>query len=244
MSSSLLGPRNEIGLVVLGIVYRRTDPIGQHPFRRIRLQEGFEPLGVGQIGVHPEVVSLGGQDDRHTVMNWLCELIGLGHDDGAGIDTLPLPRPVFPNACEREGLAVLDTDEVRLLGAFALSPFIVAIDRDEASSETEGVSEGRLLGDGLRAGVDGAVADLRLLGPVRDQAPMQGHELSAAPGVAGEQQSLRRSNVVLRVEVESGLGAKQIGKLLDRGESGKAAARGLRTAYTLRRSAPANPCTR
>jgi len=70
---------------------------------------------------------------------------------------------------------------------------------------------------------------------------MQGHELSAAPGVAGEQQSLRRSNVVLRVEVESGLGAKQIGKLLDRGESGKAAARGLRTAYTLRRSAPANP---
>jgi hypothetical protein len=75
-----------------------------------------------------------------------------------------------------------------LLRALHPTPFIVPIGGNEASPVTEGIPEGWLLGDGFRAGVDAAIAGPRLLGPVRDQAPVQEHELSVAlRGVSGEQ---------------------------------------------------------
>ena len=71
-----------------------------------------------------------------------------------------LPCPVFPDAGERERLAVFRSDEVRLFGALELTPLIVCVGRDEAPPVTEGISESRLLGDGLRASVDGAISVL------------------------------------------------------------------------------------
>jgi hypothetical protein len=69
----------------------------------MRLQESFEPLGVDEIGVHPEVVSLGGHDDRHTVVDFFRELVGLGDDDGTGIDVLAFPCLVFPEPANPNG---------------------------------------------------------------------------------------------------------------------------------------------
>jgi hypothetical protein len=42
-----------------------------------------------QLWIHPGVVILGGQDDRHEIVDRLRELVGLGHDDGGGFNLNP-----------------------------------------------------------------------------------------------------------------------------------------------------------
>src|SRR6185295_3672735 len=90
--------------------------------------------------------------------------------------------------------------EEGLLELALLLPLIEAIGGYQAAFLLEAPAEGGLLGDALGAGVDHAVADGRLLGPVGDEAPAQQVEPARPAGRrdAHHRRLLSGSDVVAR----------------------------------------------
>ena len=111
-------------------------------------------------------------------------------------------------------------DEHRLLERLALGvqrpvggarlPFVVAVHRDQAALLGEQALERRLLGERLRAGVDHLRADLAVLGPARDQSPVERLDPHDAVGPGDDAVDvLRRRDVeVLAEGLDVGLGAE------------------------------------
>src|SRR5690242_6774741 len=103
-------------------------------------------------------------------MDGRAELVRRSRDDGEGLAGLP----AFPQPSEPEGSSVAHDDLIRLFSAaLELHPLMKAVGYDQAAPAAEGVSERRLSRGSFGHGVDRAVADLRILRPVRHQVPAE-----------------------------------------------------------------------
>ena len=111
-------------------------------------------------------------------------LVGGDHGNDAGLDRIARPelgkrtlerhtlpdRSSLPQSGEREERAVLHPDEPRLAGRAGPRPLVEAVGRDEAApARRPGCTEGGLRAHRLGPRVDEPVANIRLLGPARDQ---------------------------------------------------------------------------
>ncbi len=109
-------------------------------------------------------------------------------------------------------------------------PLVETVDGDDARSLGEGVAKGGLLGDGLAAGVEESIADLRVLGPTRDQSPAVAvHETLLVALGDGEERSLRPevpAGQDVGIEARGQGGVEQPGQSNRRGEEGDASTHG------------------
>ena len=71
-----------------------------------------------------------------------------------------------------------------LLAAVRLLPLVKTVSHNQAAPLCERLPKLGLRGGCLRSGIDRAVADLRVVGPERNQAPMGHHEFSVTVLVA------------------------------------------------------------
>ena len=161
-----------------GTVHRPAHRDGLPAFDRGWDQERLEPRGVAVRRVEPGGVVAAVEDDRHAVVQRAQQVVRIGGQDGEGLDDGRRGRlavlPPGPETGEGEGEPILAADQVGLLRlGIQLLPLVEAVGDDQAAAAAKAVAVGGLLGGALGAGVDHAVADGRVLGPGRDQAPAQ-----------------------------------------------------------------------
>src|SRR5947209_75065 len=93
-------------------------------------------------------------------------LIGLGRQDGAGVDDLSAGSfPAIPETREAEGALILHTEEEGLLFTIRSLPLVKTIRGDDAASLIECIAKRRLLLNSLAAGVDEPSAHRLILRP-------------------------------------------------------------------------------
>lgn len=169
---------DKVGAGVLRAVDLGADRVGGHGLAVIGHEQLLQSL-LGCIRIQPERVIVRINDHRHPAVDLLRRVIRRGRDDSAGLDDF-IPHPVLPQSGEREHFLTRNLDVVRLFGFRSGGhPFVVAGSGYQAAVLLERGAEGRLLGEGFADGVDHAVADFLILGPVRDQAPMHRGQDSA-----------------------------------------------------------------
>ena len=96
----------------------------------------------------------------------------------------------------------------------AMIPFVETSGRDEATAALPCLAEGRLLRGGFAAGVDELAADFFVLGPMRDEAPAHGAQLSAAILAHDDRGHLRGRNHRARGElVRAEVNGQHLGQL-------------------------------
>ena len=88
--------------------------------------------------------------------------------------------PELEQPSHRQRCAVRAMDAERLLGHPSGVPLVVAVGRQQTASFRPGAPERGLLGSGLDPGIDHPVADLRVLRPRRDEAPLRDPQTAAA----------------------------------------------------------------
>ena len=108
-----------------------------------------------------------GEDERHALVDRPHELIGSRGDDGEGLQRLLLTMivPALPEPSKGDRGVVAATDEEGLLGRAFLLPLVEPSGWHKTPSVEECLAIGRLLENGLGAGVDHTVADRDILGP-------------------------------------------------------------------------------
>lgn len=206
-----------VGVIVARGVDQRGDGVGGHLVRGER-GEHLQGIGGIEVGVEPAGFAVCGNDDGHAVVNGFEEIVGLGGDDGEGVDGAGFGvGPAIPEAGEGEGGAVDQADAHGNLGFSGTLPFIESVSDDQASAFLERLAEAGFLSDGFGSGIDEAVADGCIVGPVGDEAPA--HEFQDADAVAKDDDGgvLRRGEVVSRgdgvgfgLEVEAGLEGTEV----------------------------------
>src|SRR4051794_19024393 len=93
-------------------IMRRTVDVLAHPHQfqlplRRRLEQRLEALRVIHLGIEPEPVVGAGDDDGHAVVKLTDVPIGVGRQDGEGLDEAAFRVPPSgPQAGEGEGLVV------------------------------------------------------------------------------------------------------------------------------------------
>lgn len=101
------------------------------------------------------------------------EVVCIRREDGVGAEGIAILLPRFPETGVGVRLPVWTLDAVRLF-AFSLSCSLVkAASEEKASPLFERVSEHRLLGDGLRSGVDRPRDVVGIVSPVRKEGPLE-----------------------------------------------------------------------
>ena len=125
------------------------------------------------IGVEPQIVGGAVEDHGHPVVDRGHQRVGGGGEDRAGLDAPGIASPPVPHAGKGERAAVPHLHEVGVAGAADAPPFVEAVRGDEAPPLPEGLAERRLARDRLRARVDQAIPDRRVLGKRRHQPPAQ-----------------------------------------------------------------------
>src|SRR5215207_3610485 len=99
-----------------------------------------------------------------------------GHSDyrdGAGPLAGSWVLPVFPDAGDAEGRAILHRDRIRLLSTARSPPFEEAVNRQDATAPCIGIAKSRQARDRFRLGVDRPTAAFRIVAPVGDEPPFQ-----------------------------------------------------------------------
>ena len=193
-------------------------------------EDRAERLDVGVGRVEPFGPAGLGHDDRHPVVHRRHRLVGRRRDDGRAVQEATLRvlgvSPRGPQPGDRQRLAVEPVDVHRLLHRLALGgqrpvrtprpPFVEAVHRDQQPLLLEQPLVGRLLGECLGAGVDHPRGDLAVLGPARDQAPVEG--LDAGHPVRSGHHAVdvlgRRDVEVLAEALDVGLGAEELRDLV------------------------------
>src|SRR5262249_12694753 len=97
----------------------------------------------------------------------------LRRQDREALDLLAVPLPLFPQPREREWPCVTHREQVRLTILRRAGPLVKPGRGDQAAAALESGAEGRVLRDRLRPGVEVARADADVIGPGRDQAPLE-----------------------------------------------------------------------
>lgn len=105
-------------------------------------------------------------------MNRLDDLVRVGRQDGYRVDLVAVVGVGLPDPGEGERLIVRPLDPVRLFGTGLSLPLVEAVSDHETPAVRERVLEHRLLGDGLAPGVDRRPTRVRLVPPVRAEAPV------------------------------------------------------------------------
>ena len=102
-------------------------------------------MGIILVAQPADIVSRR-EDQRHAVVNYADQLVGVGRDDCEGAYPLAgsLVFPVLPQPAEAERAAVFHGNRTRLLGLLPLErlPLEEAIDRYDAAPPRVGVAEG------------------------------------------------------------------------------------------------------
>jgi hypothetical protein len=113
-------------------------------------------------------------------MDWGNNRIRLSHQDGAGIDTLSgTALPVLVQSRKGKQRRFLGVDAIGLLSILTRLPLEKSACGYQATAVFESRSEGWFGFDGLCAGIDGAIADLFIFGPERNQTPVESHPFTA-----------------------------------------------------------------
>ncbi len=88
-----------------------------------------------RLVAQPVSTVAGRENERHAVVDFGHQLVGMRRDDGEREDPFARGRvlPVLPQTAKAKGRAVLHGDGIRLLGLLPLDrlPFEEAIDRDD-----------------------------------------------------------------------------------------------------------------
>lgn len=163
--------------------------------------------------------------DRYPVVELADRHVDLGCDDGAGpsLRTVRGPRP--PEAGHREQLPALDTHGAGDAAAHPTRPLVEVAPRDQAAAPLERGTEARLLGDGLRLGVDDRRESLESSIQLGEEAPPQAALVGNLfpnrrdPGVL-------RGDIVPRLVVERDRGVIAVLDGFERGEPAEAATQG------------------
>src|SRR5436190_22447517 len=102
--------------------------------------------GVLHGRIEPKLIVSGRQDDRHPVVQGLHQLVGLGGDDRTRLDRLgPLAGPpALPEAGQAQWPLVFEADEIWLLLAAGLLPFVKSVGRHQAPSAAKRRAKGGL----------------------------------------------------------------------------------------------------
>src|SRR6185503_11930016 len=111
--------------------------------------------------------------------------------------------PAVPQPREEEGLAALLAEPERHLAARGGAPLVIAVDRHHAAAAAQQIAEHRPLGERLGAGIDRPPRGRRVLGPRRQQAPLELFEAQLARAVRLADDPVRqaRADVVARREL-------------------------------------------
>ena len=124
-------------------------------------------VGVFDRGIEPLIDPIGGEDDRHSIVERGNEFVRGCGDDGARLQNRTIGSgPTVPQSSQAEWGIVLPREENWLFRfGCDLSPFVEAVRHDEASLPAERISEGRFLGECFAPCVDRAESDLRVFRP-------------------------------------------------------------------------------
>src|SRR6267154_6284253 len=176
--------------VELGIVDEKPHlPVGERLGRHARRGDRIDFLRIGELAVEPGRVRALGQHHGRPLVDFRKRPRRGGGDDRAGTKRLARLR-IFPpgrEPGEAQQRAVLSADEMRLfhlpdlagrrIDALDRLPLVPALRRNEAARSGPGVAPHRLRGRLLQARVESRFRRLRLLPPVRHEAPAPGGEL-------------------------------------------------------------------
>src|ERR1043165_698944 len=189
-----------LGRVILRTVDELADPIGQHLFCRVRSQQLHQLLSIVAPWIKPQVVLALRDDDRHSLMDGLHQVVGVRGQDRAGFDGLLTLFPALPQARQAKRPVAFQPDEVGQLVTVGCLPFVEAISDNEAPPGTKSTTKRRLHCDRFRAGVGLAVAVGRIIGPRRNQTPPEKSEFRLLCNLTHDGHWLRWGDVVLRLQ--------------------------------------------
>src|SRR5215213_351481 len=188
-------------VVVARAIHKAAHWVGLEVVAGIRDQQVGELLSVS-VGIEPEVVSAGGQDHWHPVVDPVEHGVGPGGQNSARAERPAALVPALPEPGEGEGTAFLHVEVVGLFAPVLALPLVESVGRDQAPPPAEGAAERGLLGSRLAAGVDHARPDLGIVGPRRDEPPPEHLEPPLPFLLQNRSNLLRRGNVVARRKVD------------------------------------------
>lgn len=82
--------------VVFRVLYQRADGVGRHVGRFKGTQHSRQHLLIMHGGIESEVVLVGRDDDRHSLLNRQHQIVSVGGENRAGPDGFALFIPAFP----------------------------------------------------------------------------------------------------------------------------------------------------
>ena len=119
---------------------------GDPSHRRIWSQYAGEHARVVDAIVQPEVLDFSRQDDGHPIMDRTEKVVGCSCDDGTGRNDGSFGVFLrFPESCECEWFSRPHDDPHRRLRLSVPPPLVEPISQQQASSPTQGISEGGFL---------------------------------------------------------------------------------------------------
>ena len=130
----------------------RSDRDRRHRLGGVRSQQGNELVGRLHRGVEPVGVIARFENDRHALVSWTHQFVGVGGENGARFEGLTVRLfPGLPQARKGDRSAGLRTDEEGPLALAVLGPFVEPVGRHQAAPPFHGVPKRRLVVDGFAA---------------------------------------------------------------------------------------------
>src|SRR5450756_1923888 len=108
---------------------------------------------------------------------------------------------MLPQAGHAEQCVIRQTDAVWLFTFAHGFPFVEGISRDQAVTPLVGIAEGWFVGKGFGASVDELCTDGWILGPGRNQAPLEQRKLPPFVHISNHRDHLTGCDVVMRGEI-------------------------------------------
>jgi hypothetical protein len=154
-----------VGIVILGLVDLSAHRVPAHRtrVRREQPQCAFRTL---RRGIEPEIVVVGSQDCRHSIVDVGQESIWGGRQDRTALDDLSSwIGPPVPQPGESEYLPILHLEAVGLFAFPILHPLVKPVGRNQAALGLEGFRKRRCGRHGFGSRTDRPKANGRALRP-------------------------------------------------------------------------------